>query len=190
MTTAEIVIALATLCGPIAAVQVERYLARLREKQDRKLGVFRTLMATRASVLTADHVNAFNAIPIEFYGRKRVVDAWEAYFAHMHKDGMEMQVWGQRRIELMNNFLQEIGADLKYKFNTREMESVYSPKAFGAVENAQHTILHGMAELFRGNAPLRMEVTNLNGPNEDLNSALMKVLKGAQPLVMRREKDD
>lgn len=190
VTNAEIILAFATFFGPIAAIQAERFLARRREKQERRLAIFRALMATRASQLTAEHVNAINAIPIDFYGHKKVTDRWEEYFAHLHKENMEVKLWAQKKAELLTALLSEIGTALKYRFNAREMESVYSPKGHIEIENAQYTILHGMAELLRGKNPLQMEVTNLSGPNEELNAALLRVLKGEQPLIMRREKDD
>lgn len=185
MTNAEIIIALATFFGPIVAIQVERWLARQREKEDRRLAIFRTLMSTRATTLTAEHVNALNAIPIEFYGRKSVIDRWEEYFAHLHKKDMDQKHWILRRIDLLNTLLATMGADLKYKFNAREMESVYSPQGHNAIENAQLTILEGLADVFRGKQVLPMEVTNLR--DEKINEALLKVLKGEAPLRLLDE---
>lgn len=190
MTNAEIIIALATFFGPIAAIQAERFLARRREKRDRQLTIFRTLMATRASQLTAEHVNAINAIPIDFYGHKKVTDRWEEYFAHLHKEGMDEKLWGQKKAELLMALLSEIGAALRYRFNAREMESIYSPKGHAAIENAQNAILFGMAELLSGRKPLQMEVTNLREHDAELNEALIKVLKGETPILMKRDKDD
>lgn len=59
---------IATIAGPILAVQAQKWLERLRERRNRKLKVFQQLMATRASRLSTDHVQALNMIDLVFYG--------------------------------------------------------------------------------------------------------------------------
>ncbi|MDP2815120.1 MAG: hypothetical protein Q8O19_00395, partial [Rectinemataceae bacterium] len=44
----------------------------------RKMHVFSTLMATRATTLSPLHVEALNRIDIEFYKDRKVKDAWKA----------------------------------------------------------------------------------------------------------------
>ena len=61
-----LVIALATLIGPIAAVQISQWLDRKRHARAEKVVVFRTLMATRATTLAPSHVEALNTIDIVF----------------------------------------------------------------------------------------------------------------------------
>jgi hypothetical protein len=67
----ELAIVFATLLGPVLAVQAQKWIERAREKTQRKIAIFRTLMATRATFLSPAHVEALNAIPIEFYGNKK-----------------------------------------------------------------------------------------------------------------------
>jgi hypothetical protein len=56
----------AVLLGPILAIQAEKFLHSRRERRQRKLEVFRTLMANRAAGLSPAHVEALNRIDIEF----------------------------------------------------------------------------------------------------------------------------
>jgi hypothetical protein len=65
------VIAGCTLLGPVLAVQAQRWVEGFREKKARRLTVFRTLMATRALNLSTAHVEALNAVPIDFYKDNR-----------------------------------------------------------------------------------------------------------------------
>uniref|UniRef100_UPI002AA29EDF DUF6680 family protein n=2 Tax=Serratia TaxID=613 RepID=UPI002AA29EDF len=58
----------AVILGPIFAVQVQKYLEQFREKKQRRLNIFRSLMSTRAERLNREHVQALNMIDIEFYG--------------------------------------------------------------------------------------------------------------------------
>jgi hypothetical protein len=59
---------LATIAGPILAVQAHKWVERLREGRNRKLRLFERLMATRAARLSAEHVQALNMIDLVFYG--------------------------------------------------------------------------------------------------------------------------
>ena len=70
MTLAEVLMVIALLAGSIAAVQVQKRLDRLREEHGRKIWIFKTLMATRAAVLSPDHVQALNMIDLEFRGKQ------------------------------------------------------------------------------------------------------------------------
>ncbi|MFZ4655024.1 MAG: DUF6680 family protein [Methylococcaceae bacterium] len=57
----DIAIVFATLCGPVLAVQAQKWLEHGRAIKERRLWIFRTLIATRASRLSASHVDALNA---------------------------------------------------------------------------------------------------------------------------------
>lgn len=74
------VIAGCTLLGPVLAVQAQKWVEGFREQRARRLTIFRRLMATRAQNLNPAHVEALNAVPIDFYKDKKVMDAWEEYF--------------------------------------------------------------------------------------------------------------
>ncbi|MDH2386523.1 DUF6680 family protein [Bradyrhizobium sp. CER78] len=154
----DIVIATATLLGPILAVQAQKWLEAGREKQARKLTVFRTLMATRATALSPAHVEALNAVPIDFYERKKVVDVWEAYVQHLSSTGPANEVWQQKRSDLLIDLLTTIGNDVGYKFNSAQMHNVYFPQGHGARNEDADAIQIGMAAILRGKASFPIEV--------------------------------
>lgn len=56
---ADVAIIFATLPGPIFAVQAQKWLERRRVEKEHRLAIFRTLMATRAAVLSSEHVKGF-----------------------------------------------------------------------------------------------------------------------------------
>ena len=62
MTIADWLMIAAVLLGPIIAVQLTRHLDNKKEERERKLEVFKTLMATRAYTVSWDHVVALNRI--------------------------------------------------------------------------------------------------------------------------------
>lgn len=53
---------LAVLFAPLVAVQVQKWLEQWKDKKQRKLRIFLTLMVTRVMRLSSDHVNALNLI--------------------------------------------------------------------------------------------------------------------------------
>jgi len=81
----------AIIIGPILAVQAQKFIEAVRYKKQRRLNLFHTLMSTRASRVSNEHVGALNMIDIEFYGRKifgfrfqtpkekSITNAWKNY---------------------------------------------------------------------------------------------------------------
>jgi hypothetical protein len=79
---------IAIMVSPLIAVQVSEFLNKRKESRGRRVGIFKTLMGTRASRLSADHVQALNTIDIEFHGKdkrsRQVLEAWKAYLNHLN----------------------------------------------------------------------------------------------------------
>jgi len=152
---AEGIMVLAVLFAPLAAVQVSVYLARRREARERQLLVFKTLMATRASALDRDHVQALNMIDIEFYGRDRkareVLEAWKAYLDHLNSGGQNMDVWGSKREDFFVELLYRMAQYLGYEFDkTYIRRTSYFPKGYGDMDWDQLLIRRGLAAIFEG----------------------------------------
>jgi hypothetical protein len=62
----------ATGLGPIFAVALTLWRGGAYVKYQRRLHVFRTLMATRRIPISPDHVNALNLIEVDFYKCKKL----------------------------------------------------------------------------------------------------------------------
>jgi hypothetical protein len=97
ITWADASIVFATLGGPVLAVQAQKWLERRRSVDERRHAIFRTLMATRAAMLSGEHVQAFNAVPVEFYGSKgklkQINTAWKTYLHHHATDNPPDEEW-------------------------------------------------------------------------------------------------
>lgn len=166
----DLAIIFATIAGPILAVQAQKWLEAHREIARRQRELFYTLMRTRASALAIEHVNALNAIQLEFYGEGAGVSsirtALKVYLNHLYKDTSQPG-WGERRIELLYDLLKKIGAQLRYEFDAVELEKeVYAPVAYARAEFEQKTIREGVAAMFLEGKPLPLAVTSLPA-NED-----------------------
>lgn len=186
---ADFAIIFATLLGPVLAVQAQKWIERGREAENRRMIIFRTLMATRMANLSAAHVEALNAIPIEFYGKKRthkgVITAWKDYLDHLNHQGEATDLWGQKRYELFIELLWRLSVALKYDFTKLEIQrEIYSPKGHATVEAENEAIRQGMSKIFRGEAAFPLDIKSfatdpaLIEKQQQIQDLLMSWLKG------------
>lgn len=159
----DLAIVVATLLGPVLAVQAQKWIERARDRQQRRIWIFRTLMATRATSLAPPHVEAINAVPIEFYGKnksfKAVVESWKTYIDYLYQDKVNPEVWAAKRLDLFNELILRMAKTLGYKFTAVEISrEFYSPKAHIQIETEQNLIREGLAAIFRGDRSLPMDV--------------------------------
>lgn len=192
---ADVAIIFATILGPVLAVQAQKWLERGREVKQRRALIFRMLMATRATPLSPKHVEALNAIPIEFYGKdkklKAIINKWKTYLDHLHKD-TEAPGWGEKKVELFVDLLHEMADFLGYEFNTVEIANeIYAPKGHAWIETDQDIIRRGLALLLSGQVALPMEVKSFPSDpvavkeQEDLRRLLLSWLKGDASVAVK-----
>lgn len=168
MRVADWLMILAVLAGPIVAVQLTRYLDVKKEVGERKLWIFKKLMATRAYTLSRDHVEALNRIDLEF-DRKRpkekaVVDKWKEYLDLLGNRTMNPDQWAEKRIDLLVDLLHAMAQALDYDFDkTHIRNATYSPTAHGRIEQEQEEVREKVLELLKGERALPMFVVNMPG---------------------------
>lgn len=154
---------LAVLFSPLVAVQVTRYLDDRNEKRERKLRIFKTLMATRASNLTPAHVEALNMIDLEFDVRnkkeKAVIDAWKNYLDHLNAQHFPLDQWVTRRVDLQVELLHAMAIVLGYEFDKVHIKnSCYSPRGHAEIEDDQTAIRRGFREIIEGKRSMPIHV--------------------------------
>lgn len=161
----------AIFVGPIVAVQLTRYLDDRREVRDRKLQVFKSLMATRAYTVSWTHVEALNRIDLEFDKRKKkeraVLDAWKAYLDLLSNDKFPFDQWNVKRVDLLVELLHSMAIVLDYDFDKTQIKnSSYSPRAHGDIEAQQAAMRKGTIELLEGKRSIPVYVMNASGEDE------------------------
>ena len=136
--------------------------------------IFRTLMATRATRLSAEHVQALNGIELTFYGggkkEKKVLEAWKAYHDHLNTkyEGTAANEWTIRQIDLFIALLFEMAVCLGYEFDRTSIKnSWYAPQAHETIEQDWHTIRTGLADVLEGKRSL--PVTGYAANEEEAN---------------------
>lgn len=171
MTISDWLIIIAIIIAPIAAIQIQKYLENRKEKISRKMHVFKTLMATRATLLSPYHVEALNMIDIEFYDNKKIVEAWELLldnFANYPKDTKDpnyqslLNSCSEKSKELHTNLLYEMAISLGYNFDkVHLMRGAYIPQAHADIELDREFIRRSLVRVFLGELPIPIKVINV-----------------------------
>ena len=165
MTISDGLMIFAVLSGPIIAVQLTRFLDNRKEIRERKLSIFKTLMATRAYNVSWNHVEALNRIDLEFDAsnkkEKAVILAWKEYLDLLNESNMPLDQWGIKRVDLLVVLLHKMATVLDYDFDkTHIKNSSYSPRIHGETEEEQQQIRRKVLELLDGTRTIPMEVRN------------------------------
>lgn len=146
------------MAAPVSALWIQRKIEADRAQRERRQTIFKTLWVNRRRPFWIARVDALNTIDIEFIGHQRVLDAWQALFAHYVRTdhpGTDDQIANERE-ELFATLLYEISQVLKYKFSrTYVRDNIYRP------------ILHGEMDM--------MEIENRRHLNELLKSDALPV---------------
>jgi len=142
----------------------QKWLETRRAREDRKIRIFRELMANRASRLSPAYVQALNGIEVEFYGEKTVIDAWRRLNEHLYTKAAPEDVgltqWTDKQTDLLNDLLSKMAKSLDYQFDNLTLKkSTYYPTGWGMVETEQHELRKAALEVFAGNKQLKVEVS-------------------------------
>jgi hypothetical protein len=153
----------ATLLSPFFAVQATIALGKRKEKHDRKLHVFHTLLLTRGTgMLAPEHVRSLNMIDIEFHGdrkAKQILSAWRAYRDHLHlprvQSDVEGAVWSASRTDRLVALLSAMAKYFKSDFDEAFIRNVsYMPQLYGDLEDQTMETRKLLLEVLRGERPV------------------------------------
>lgn len=172
--TSDILTIAAILLSPVVALYVQRKIDRYREKRDRKLNVFRSLMLTRGAKFAPAHIDALNAIEVEFHGGDeqdiKVVRAWREYCEHLYAfpaDPNQVGAWSTTGDNLFVDLLFEMAKALGYDFDKQVIRrNAYIPKLYGDIENDINAIRRGAVEVLEGKRSLPMKIVGTVDVND------------------------
>jgi hypothetical protein len=168
----------AALLGPILAVQAQKAVEAYKERRTSKFKVFEKLMATRASTVSVEHVQALNMIDLVFFGsikfgfhrrsRKEqlVLDAWKEYLDHLNTrtDPSNMHAierWAERKDNLFIEMLYAMSQDVGYKFDKVQLKrGAYSPMAHEKIDSENEALRQATLAVLAGKQSLNMNVTS------------------------------
>jgi hypothetical protein len=197
MTTMEALTLLAILLAPLLAFSAQWALQFFREKRERKIWIFRTLMSTRATILSPDHVKALNLIDLEFGGDAKkdrdVRDAWHTYHNHLltarTDDTAKQALWDKEAKDLLNRILFSMSNRLGFGFEYSQIQKGgYVPDYYSLAEIDQFFIRKGLLSVLTGQAPLKMDVQSFPMDDKVLEAQKRQLelsieyLEGKRPL--------
>ena len=149
----------AILAGPISALLIQKGLERYNEKKERKLEVFRQLMAHRASRLSPQYVQALNASEVEFYGDERVIEQLRLFIGHLNTAIEAEAAWLEKTMDHLNNLLYAMAENLGYRFDPMTLKrSVYYPRGWEEIETETHQLRKAALEVFARGKAIKMEI--------------------------------
>ncbi len=178
----------AVLLSPLLAVQAEKFIERTRNKKNRKVQIFKTLMATRGSKLSIEHVTALNQIDLEFYGNrkffyenkkyKKVLNAWKEYFDQLRVEfnleiESEFKAWNEKTEDFLANLLFEMGESLGYSFDKVTIKrNAYTPKGHLKVEYEEQQVRSLLIKILNGESSISTLQVTSNEAVERSNNAV------------------
>lgn len=174
MRISDLVMVLAVICGPILAVQAQKWVEVLRENKNRRLNIFKRLMATRGAPLAWNHVEALNSSDLEFSGRgsgkdEQVRRRWREYHDHLNslsqdpeQQRQQLPRWTERKDELLANLLVDMGSAVGYNFDIVQIRrGIYSPMGHQNFDLETQAIRRLLLEVLAGNRALPLDVRSL-----------------------------
>jgi hypothetical protein len=166
---------LALLLGPVLAVVVSLW----RERRQEKHRLFQTLLVTRGSWLSVEHVRALNSISVVFFKYQGIQDRWQLLYDHFQRD-TRTPGWNDRHGDLMAELLKEMARKLHYRISESELRRLtYTPQYHGDWEKAQAEIAMNWAAVLRGERALPVSVRQVTESSASKDP----------PGVLREERD-
>lgn len=168
----DIIMVIAIFVGPIIAVRITEKMRLSKDSRDRKVHIFRNLMATRSAQLAPMHIEALNLVELEFqappHPSRRVVDACRLYIDHLRDRLYPTEAWGTRKDELLVDLLYEMSTALGYNFDKVQIKAgSYYPSGYQETENDNAQIRKLWLELLQGKRLLPISsVVELNTLNK------------------------
>ena len=179
---------LAVLIAPFLAVFAQRQIDLFREQRQRKLWVFKTLMATRGRTLSPEHVQALNMIELEFQksSEKPIRDAWKEYHDHLNsypREGENQKeraaVWDEESGKLLVNLLSKMGATFSYKFDVVQIKKgAYSPQGHATTEIELQLLRRFALEWLAGDRKVQVSIVPKDDEAANQGQIFMAGLSG------------
>jgi hypothetical protein len=176
MELKDLLILCAMFIGPITAIQVQKYMERYLEKRKEKKILFFTLMITRSTRLTEEHVRALNSIELLFQKEKQVLVQWKSYHDVLchppEKTETDKTKWSEWQNNCNSKFdalLLSISKVLKYSFDEVDIKrSCYYPLAHETNILENELIRKGLVEFLTGKITIPMKTINNKRAGEEL----------------------
>jgi hypothetical protein len=181
----------AVIQAPKWAVRIQWNLQLMKEDRDRRLTMFKTLMATRATPVGFRHVQSLNMIDVEFSSKSAedvgIRNAWKEYLDALnnHVD-FDAAPQLEKRRDLLAELLQRMGRALNYDFDFAFLKrNVYYPQGHEDAFVTGLKMRNALLQILEGGKPLPMQVVQSKVAAENgaaLSKAWLEVAEGKKTL--------
>lgn len=166
-------IVMATVVGPVLAVQAQKWVERTRERRSRKDWIFNVLMANRRHRYSAATLPVLNSIEVAFYGGRglfgqsrrdhAVTEKWAQLLAHLtpnprlESDDPRFETWTNDADRLFFELLHAMCTSLGYKFEISELRrGGYVPESQATAEIESQAMRSAAVKWLEGNSVIHV----------------------------------
>ena len=168
----DVIMIAAVVVAPFFALWAQWRLQLRKEGRDRRLWIFKTLMRTRATPISVDHVQALNLIDVEFCspnpGDQGVRESWDRYLTHLNRPDVspgDLDMWVNAERDLLADMLNKMAVVVGYHFDFTYLKThTYYPRGHGEAEVLAQQMQKDLAEIVAGRKSLKMEIATTNSP--------------------------
>jgi uncharacterized protein DUF6680 len=165
--------AIGAIVGSVITLRKQKQLADENNARERKMNIFRVLMATRSFILRfrLEHVSVLNTIAIEFGGHEKVMTALSAYLFEMNSSDKGEELW-RRREEKFFDLLCEISKAIGYKHDKEYLRNTsYAPSGYGDEAEDWFKVRKWLTEIAEGKKPIPVWLINETPVQPEVSSA-------------------
>jgi hypothetical protein len=152
--------------GSLLTLGITRYLDNKKEKNQRKLWIFRALVTNLQNRLNFDFVSAINLVQIDFSNDKKVIDTWEKCREALNIDfkqsraEQELEILSKKINNSLADLVKTIGANLGYKQDKLDiLDKSYSPQRWFDDESHIRKKEQLLMEILENKRPLDFRLT-------------------------------
>ena len=155
----------AVLLSSVIAVLITFYLQNRREKRQQRLTILGTLIATRHSPVTEEHVRALNMIDVVFHDCSKVRQLWREYFDMVCNRGLDNEVGFAARQKKNLELITEMARTLGYgkAITHLDMDRVYYPIGLGDQSKKSAELLDELLRVLKGSKGIEFIPKTIEG---------------------------
>jgi hypothetical protein len=152
------------------ALRIQKKIEENNAKAQRRLNIFKTLMATRADMLSLEHVQALNMIDIEFYKEKNIRATWDVYREHLNsypqnQSEQNQEDWQNEARKYLSDLLSSMSKSLGYDEDILK-KSAYLPNAYYWKRCEEQLIRFHLIKVLNQEKAIKIEISPTNTTNQ------------------------
>jgi len=158
---------LLVLSSPLITLLIGKKLEDYKENKQRRLDIFKTLLATRGDVGSLEHVKALNMLDVEFNDVQNVKHAWNYYRGHLNSRAQEYlnnegelnSLWQDKRVDLLTDLLYQMAQYFKYDFDKNIIRTgAYYPKLHGDLVGLELNTKYNLNRVLMGGQSINVRI--------------------------------